>query len=467
MDRSVLISCVLLSGCGTCPPYPPCCTYESTMPVEIAYQRAECEGAVVDEVWGNGVWWQSFNDPQLETLMSHALALNPQISLLESKVKEAYGDVKIARSRLFPKLDLLDDFQFTQITRTGEFPNIFGQFPFEFGLWTLQLNLYYDLDIWNKNQDRVQQYLGIEFSKELDYEWGKLILCLSVAENYFKWLLRSEMVDVQTKLLNEQKRLENLIVKGIEHHIGAAQDLIAQKVNVERAQENLNELILEKEQYEHALKALVGNFCEELHTVPLSIEQWIPFSLPKCLTLDLLGRRPDIQSQIWLIESARKKVDVARKEFYPDLDLNAFFGYSTIHFNKWFNPMSTNWLIHPAIHLPIFHGGELSGNLLISKAQYLQEISQYNQMVLDATREVLDALSTLKESEGNFERISTETALIEKDVYLQALRIEHNLDSVNLLIQKEIGLYATQLRQKLIEEQILVSILNLIRATGG
>ena len=128
------------------------------------------------------------------------------------------------------------------------------------------------------------------------------------------------------------------------------------------------------------------------------------------------------------------------KNFIPDLDLNAFFGFSTIHFHKWFNPASTNWLIHPALHLPLFHGGELSGNLLISKEQFLQEIATYNQMVLDATQEVLDGLSSLRENEAKLQRSLAETALIDQDIHLQTLRIAHNLDPVNILLQKEIGL---------------------------
>ena len=126
MKRWLLPFPLLFAGCG-CPPYPPCCTYESVEPIAVAYDKAELAGSVVDNLQTEA-WWEPFNDPQLERLMSEAVALNPQISLLQSKVREAYGEVKIAQSPLFPRLDLLDDFQFTQITRTGEFPR-YPNFP--------------------------------------------------------------------------------------------------------------------------------------------------------------------------------------------------------------------------------------------------------------------------------------------------------------------------------------------------
>lgn len=399
--------------------------------------------------------------------MGRALALNPRISLLKSQIKEAWGELKIAQSALYPRLDFFGDFEFTQITRTGEFPTNIPGFPFEFGLWNLQLNLYYDFDIWDKNKDRVQRYLGIERSRILDYEWGAFILSLNVADAYFKWLFSSKMWQIQNELVQKQQKLYQITLKTVEWNLANALDSIADKVNVERAKEDLNAMALEKETYADALRALVGNFCEPLFESCVDIDALLPFHLPKCLTLDLVGRRMDIQSQVWLIESACKQIQISRKEFYPDFDLTAFFGFSTIHFNKLFDSASTNWMIAPALHLPIFHGGELYGNLIVSQAEWEEEIAEYNQMVLDATREILDALAALRLSEATYNKIGQEISLIEQDISLQKARIAHNLDSIPLLIQKQIGLLNVCLRKTQMEEQIVSAILELIRSTGG
>lgn len=454
----------LLSGCGCTHPYPPCCTYEvDGLPV-YSYDDAAQAGAVVDA--GTTCWWETFNDPQLESLMGQAIAMNPGISYLESKVREAYGEVNMAKSHLYPWLDLFGDFEFTQITRTGYFP-VIREFPFEFGLWTLQTNLYWDLDIWNKNKDRVQKYLGIERSAILDANWGAFILSLSVAENYFKWLISAEQLSIQQEIVCKQEKLLQLVEKSIAHNLSNASDFIYQKVQLEQAEEQLNNIKSSMEIYEHALKALVGDFCIPLQLRPICFEKLVPFQLPKCLTLDVISRRIDIQSQIWLIESARYDIDIAQKQFYPDIDLTAFFGFSTIHFQKWFNSASTNWMIDPAVHLPIFHGGALCANLLISREKFLQEVETYNQMVLEAAQELLDGFSNLKKSEANFVKIDNEIELIGQDIELEKMRVKHNLSTANSVLQKEIGQLAVQLRQTESAEQIIGSILSIVRSTGG
>ena len=52
--------------------------------------------------------------------------------------------------------------------------------------------------------------------------------------------------------------------------------------------------------------------------------------------------------------------------------------------------------IGPAISLPIFHGGALNANLAGRRADADLAISDYNQSVLDAVRQVADALDGLR-----------------------------------------------------------------------
>ena len=52
--------------------------------------------------------------------------------------------------------------------------------------------------------------------------------------------------------------------------------------------------------------------------------------------------------------------------------------------------------IGPAISLPIFHGGALNANLAGRRATRTLAVSDYNQSVLDAVRQVADALDGLR-----------------------------------------------------------------------
>ena len=48
--------------------------------------------------------------------------------------------------------------------------------------------------------------------------------------------------------------------------------------------------------------------------------------LPAGVPADLLGRRPDLAAARWRMEAATRGVDVARAQFYPNVNLTAFAG---------------------------------------------------------------------------------------------------------------------------------------------
>ncbi|MCR2678829.1 multidrug transporter, partial [Salmonella enterica] len=53
-------------------------------------------------------------------------------------------------------------------------------------------------------------------------------------------------------------------------------------------------------------------------------------SLPAVLPADLLGRRPDVVARRWQVAARASAVDVARADFYPNLDLVASLGFGAV-----------------------------------------------------------------------------------------------------------------------------------------
>ena len=118
--------------------------------------------------------------------------------------------------------------------------------------------------------------------------------------------------------------------------------------------------------------------------------------VPASVPLDLLGRRPDVVAARWRAEAARHAIDTAKAEFYPNINLTAFAGFQAMGTGNLLDAASRMAGIGPAISLPIFHGGALSANLAGRRADADLAISDYNQSVLDAVRQVADALDGLR-----------------------------------------------------------------------
>jgi NodT family efflux transporter outer membrane factor (OMF) lipoprotein len=118
--------------------------------------------------------------------------------------------------------------------------------------------------------------------------------------------------------------------------------------------------------------------------------------VPSSVPLDLLGHRADVVAARWRAEAARRTIDVAKAQFYPNVNLTAFIGFQALGTNNLLEAASHAANIGPAISLPIFHGGELNANLAGRRADTDLAVSDYNQTVLDAVRQVADALDALR-----------------------------------------------------------------------
>ena len=114
--------------------------------------------------------------------------------------------------------------------------------------------------------------------------------------------------------------------------------------------------------------------------------------MPASVPLDLLGRRPDVVAARWRAEAARHAIDTAKAEFYPNINPTAFAGFQAMGTGNLLDAASRMAGIGPAISLPIFHGGALNANLAGRRADADLAVSDYNQSVLDAVRQVADAL---------------------------------------------------------------------------
>src|SRR5205085_10792805 len=71
----------------------------------------------------------------------------------------------------------------------------------------------------------------------------------------------------------------------------------------------------------HALAELTAQGPAALDTLAPQLVAVQARPLPQGLPADLLGRRADLVAQRWRVEAAAKDVEVARKAFYPNLNL--------------------------------------------------------------------------------------------------------------------------------------------------
>ena len=117
--------------------------------------------------------------------------------------------------------------------------------------------------------------------------------------------------------------------------------------------------------------------------------------------------------------------------------------------------------------MPIFEGGRLIANWRGSEVNYNLAISHYNELVLNAAKEVLEGITLLRNANYQLQELKNVTSSQTINFDLMAQRVSHNLNSrLDYLTSEEL-----MLRAKLQEAQglgnIYRSIVTLIKALGG
>lgn len=418
-------------------------------------------------------WWDVFEDNQLNTLIEMAFTASPTLQKAESKVMDAQANAKSIRSNLFPSLNAGAEDTWQYLSKHGLFRDFFPSvpgfpIPAKFNETSFSLNFSYELDFWGKNRKMLQAALGIALAEEMERAEAKLILSTSIAFTYYTWQAHfAELLLYKKQLVYEEELLSLLEVR---YQIGI--DPVAPSLKRKEERLSLLQKIdnLEKDLSidEIFLKNLIGQG-PDYHLA--LVFNWDPAKeqgyLPDSLEMDLLSQRPDIMAKIFRVEAAKQEIGVAKTEFYPNINLMAFAGFSSLSFAHLFEKSSKTGALHPAIHLPLFTGGRLEANLMGKVAQFNEAVYSYNELLLSAAKEVISEVTTFLSLHEQIEEQEKKIKLQQELLTIAFSCFNEGIEPyLDVLVSKKELIYREIYEVNLKQSQILSTIL-IIKAVGG
>jgi NodT family efflux transporter outer membrane factor (OMF) lipoprotein len=169
----------------------------------------------------------------------------------------------------------------------------------------------------------------------------------------------------------------------------------------------------------------------------------------------------------WRVEAAAKDIEVAKAQFYPDINLIAFAGFQSIGLSKLLEAGSHVAGIGPALRLPLFEGGRLKSNLAGAGADYDAAVEQYNLTLIDALRDIGDQLAVYRSvaAQRSELQIALDAAGEAYDLSLQ--RYREGVGDYLSVLSTESQVLTQQRLQAELRAREYDNRINLIRALGG
>lgn len=191
------------------------------------------------------------------------------------------------------------------------------------------------------------------------------------------------------------------------------------------------------------------------------------FPFPSEIPIGLLLRRPDVVAKIWAVQASSKRIKSAQVAFLPTIDLGSFSGYLNLSWDTLLQPRGWFSSIAPMATLPIFQGLKLQNNLNISVRRYNNAVYDYNQVLLNAAKEVVDAITTFRVSNLQLQKQEEIIVKSENLLELASLRYEVGLNSLLDVLKTNLNVLQDEVQYAAMSHLHLLATLNLIKSLGG
>lgn len=391
-----ILTCLLflniLSGCMVGPDYlrPAATETPSTDTFKAAPAHwGEWHPAQPRQVDDSTLWWQLFNDNELDALMAKVKVSNQNIRAAEANYRQAQAAVQASRSAYYPVIG-------ADAGRTRG-RNTAGTSISDIQSATLSAN--WEIDIWGSVRRQVENSMAAAQASEDDLAALQLSTQSTLAQNYF--LLR--VTDAQQVLLERivadyAKFLE--LVRN-QYAAGTAQrtDILQAETQLKTAEAQLVDIKITREQYQNALANLAGSVPADFSIPPVVLDNStanLLSQIPPALPSQLLERRPDIAAAERRMAAANAQIGVTQAAYYPHLTLSGNKSYSGNAPRNWLDLPDSLWSIGPKLAVTIFDGGARSAARKGADAAYDASVANYRQTVLNAFQEVENNLAALR-----------------------------------------------------------------------
>lgn len=453
---------VLLTGCATVPDLGPPPAPRPADQLATATSFAADAGAFPADGW-----WSGFGDPQLGALIDEGLAGSPSLAAATARLASAAAQLRQAEAATLPGLSVDGSAGGIRQSQNQGFPP--GLIPGTLrSTGRLAANFGFDLDLWGRNRAALRAATSDATAAAVDREQARLMLTTGIAASYARLGALFAERDVAAEALALAERAAALTTQRVEaglDHAGAGSTAAARSAEARGALRAVDQQIALTR---NALAALLGAGPDRgLAIAPPRLDARPALLLPPSLPLDLMGRRPDVVSARLRAEAAAARIEVARADFYPSVNLSAVVGLQSIGLGDLLRGGSLFANLGPALHLPIFDGGAIAARYRNARAGFDLAVADYDQRLVEAFRDVADAVSAKRATIDRLALARDQQAAALNARRVAELRYRQGLSSQLQLIAADEATLAARRAVSALENQSVLDDIALIRALGG
>jgi len=406
-------------------------------------------------------WWKTLNDPQLSSLIEHAVMDNLDLKTAKSRIRESRARRSVAQGALFPTFGVTGS-AISSRTDTNVGFDTRGE------VYSSNFDAGWEVDIFGGVRRSIE---AAEADLEASEEDLRDVLVSLVAETALNYVevrtFQARIVGAEASLATQNETYELTLWRS---QAGLDDELAVQQAryNFESTRSQIPALRTGLEEAMNRLAVLLGETPGNLHK---DLEKPRPIPLPPVeiaigVPADALRCRSDVRRAERELAAQTARVGIATANLYPQLTLNGSIGLETLSLR---NPSSARtWTISggPRISWAIFDP-TVRPNIEVQSALQEQALIRYEAAVLASLEEVENALVAYAQELQRKDNLQQATEAAQAAAELAQHKYQAGLTDFNNVLDSERSLlsFQDQLRQS--DGAVTSNVIRLYKSLGG
>jgi NodT family efflux transporter outer membrane factor (OMF) lipoprotein len=424
-------------------------------------------------------WWRILNDPVLDQLVGAARENNNNIRIAGLRVLEARAALGIALGNRYPQAQVLAG-DATALGLSESNANFSPAADLNYTQYNLGVSASWELDFWGRFRRGIESADANLLASIASYDDALVLLTAQIADIYVVIRTTEEQLRIARENLVLQERSYDIVEVLYRH--GASNELDVQQAQtlLLSTRATIPSLEITLRQSHHALATLLGLPPADLSQA-LGGEGLIP-EVPKQIMVgvpaDMLRQRPDVRRAELQAMSQNAQVGVAKAGLYPSFSISGSLGLAASGdtnttrtgdsgIGELFRSDSVTYAVGPSFVWPFLNYGRIKNNVRVQDARLQQALVQYRESVIQAAREVEDAMAGYIGSQEQ-DAILTETVQsARRSTELSMIRYQEGFADYQRVLDAQQALFGQQQRYVQNKGFAIRSLIAVYKALGG
>lgn len=445
------VALLTLSSCGLTKPYE-----RGNYAIDTEVYRADQIATTTDTTsFGTTPWRELFTDPQLQQLITTALAKNIDLQSAALNVEQAEAQLRAAKLSFYPSFTFapsgtLTSWDYADPTKAYSLP--------------VQASWQADLFGRLRNAKAAAQSIMLQSRNyQVAVQTG---IVAGVANSYYTLLMLDEQLALTKQTIGLTQRTLELMEALKTFGQADEASVLSARSHYLAVQASVPQIERQITTTENALSLLLGEAPHAISRGKL-YAQSLPNTFPMGVPASLLANRADVRAAELNLAACYYQTQVARAAFYPSLNVTATAAW-TNNVGAIINPGSLLASAVAGLTQPIFAKGQLRANLRVAEATQQKAFLAWQQSVLKAGSEVSNALALYKASNERTALLAQQVEALEQNVTITQDLFTRGASKTYLeVVQAQQSLLSAQLAKIADDFNRMQAVVNLYYALGG